>query len=101
MINGEKWFCSNVDGAAIVLLARPEGAADGPAGLGLYLVPRELEDGTPQRHSIRRLKEAGTKSVPTGEVEFHDAIGYALRRTDDAPHRRRSHRPDAGRGSAG
>jgi len=79
-ITGEKWFCSNVDGAAIVLLARPEGAPDGPGGLGLYLVPRVLEDGSPNRYSIRRLKQKlGTKSVPTGEVEFHGALGYALR----------------------
>jgi acyl-CoA dehydrogenase len=79
-ISGEKWFCSNVDGAAIVLLARPEGAPDGPAGLGLYLVPRVLEDGSPNRYAIRRLKQKlGTKSVPTGEVEFHGALGYALR----------------------
>ncbi|HET8618556.1 MAG TPA: acyl-CoA dehydrogenase family protein [Acidimicrobiales bacterium] len=79
-ITGEKWFCSNVDGAAIVLLARPEGAPDGPAGLGLYLVPRVLEDGSPNRYSVRRLKQKlGTRSVPTGEVEFHGALGYALR----------------------
>lgn len=80
-ISGEKWFCSNVDGAAIVMLARPEGAPDGPAGLGLYLVPRVLEDGSPNRYSIRRLKhKLGTRSVPTGEVEFDRALGYALRR---------------------
>jgi hypothetical protein len=79
-ITGEKWFCSNVDGAAIVLLARPEGAPEGPAGLGLYLVPRVTEDGTPNHYSVRRLKQKlGTKSVPTGEVEFHGALGYALR----------------------
>jgi acyl-CoA dehydrogenase len=79
-ISGEKWFCSNVDGAAIVMLARPEGAPAGPAGLGLYLVPRVLDDGSPNRYSIRRLKQKlGTKSVPTGEVEFHGALGYALR----------------------
>ncbi len=79
-ISGEKWFCSNVDGAAIVLLARPEGAPDGPAGLGLYLVPRTLEDGSPNRYTIRRLKQKlGTRSVPTGEVEFQGALGYALR----------------------
>jgi acyl-CoA dehydrogenase len=86
-ISGEKWFCSNVDGAAIVLLARPEGAPDGPGGLGLYLVPRLLEDGSPNRYTIRRLKQKlGTKSVPTGEVELHRALGYALRppRTGDA-----------------
>jgi acyl-CoA dehydrogenase len=86
-ITGEKWFCSNVDGAAIVLLARPEGAPDGPAGLGLYLVPRVLDDGSPNRYTIRRLKQKlGTKSVPTGEVELQGALGYALRppRTEDA-----------------
>src|SRR3954468_16479567 len=80
LIDGEKWFCSNIDGAAIVMLARPEGAPDGPGGLGLYLVPRELEDGTRNHITMRRLKpKLGTKSVPTGEVEFHGALGYALR----------------------
>jgi hypothetical protein len=83
-ITGEKWFCSNVDGAAIVMLARPEGAPEGSAGLGLYLVPSQLEDGAPNHYVIRRLKQKlGTKSVPTGEVTFEGAIGYALRgRTD-------------------
>src|SRR4051812_31889927 len=80
LIDGEKWFCSNIDGAAIVMLARPEGAPEGPGGLGLYLVPRELEDGTRNHVTMRRLKpKLGTKSVPTGEVEFHGAVGYALR----------------------
>jgi acyl-CoA dehydrogenase len=86
LITGEKWFCSNIDGAAIVLLARPEGAPEGPAGLGLYLVPRELDDGTRNNITMRRLKpKLGTRSVPTGEVELHDALAYALRgRTDGA-----------------
>ena len=80
LIDGEKWFCSNIDGAAIVMLARPVGAPDGPGGLGLYLVPRELEDGSRNAISMRRLKpKLGTRSVPTGEVEFHGALGYALR----------------------
>src|SRR4051812_22787785 len=80
LIDGEKWFCSNIDGAAIVMLARPEGAPDGPGGLGLYLVPKFLDDGTRNKISMRRLKpKLGTKSVPTGEVEFHGALGYALR----------------------
>jgi alkylation response protein AidB-like acyl-CoA dehydrogenase len=80
LINGEKWFCSNIDGAAIVMLARPEGAPEGSRGLGLYLVPRQLDDGTRNHIVMRRLKpKLGTKSVPTGEVEFRDAIGYALR----------------------
>jgi acyl-CoA dehydrogenase len=79
-IDGEKWFCSNVDGEAIALLARPVDAPEGAAGLGLYLVPGHLEDGSRNHFTIRRLKDKlGTKSVPTAEVEFHGAIGYALR----------------------
>lgn len=79
-IEGEKWFCSNVDGEAIALLARPEGAPEGAAALGLYLVPGHLEDGSRNAFTIRRLKQKlGTKSVPTAEVEFHGALGYALR----------------------
>lgn len=85
LINGEKWFCSNIDGAAIVLLARPEGAPEGSPGLGLYLVPRELDDGSRNHIVMRRLKpKLGTRSVPTGEVEFHDALAYALRPRSEA-----------------
>ncbi|HMC42933.1 MAG TPA: acyl-CoA dehydrogenase family protein, partial [Acidimicrobiales bacterium] len=84
IIDGEKWFCSNIDGAAIVMLARPEGGPEGPRGLGLYLVPRRMEDGSVNHISMRRLKDKlGTKSVPTGEVEFHGAVGYALRPRGD------------------
>jgi len=80
LISGEKWFCSNIDGEAIVLLARPEGGSEGSAGIGLYLVPSHLEDGTPNRFTKRRLKpKLGTRSVPTGEVELDGALGYALR----------------------
>lgn len=86
LIDGEKWFCSNIDGAAIVMLARPEGAPDGPAGLGLYLVPRVRDDETPNSFRMRRLKEKlGTRSVPTGEVVFEGALGYALRPRDRGP----------------
>lgn len=96
LINGEKWFCSNIDGAAIVMLARPEGAPDGPAGLGLYLVPKFRDDGARNGITMRRLKpKMGTKSVPTGEVEFHDALGYALR-PRSAPAASESSHSDAG-----
>lgn len=85
LIDGEKWFCSNIDGEAIVMLARPDGACEGSSPIGLYLVPKFLDDGTRNRFTIRRLKDKlGTRSVPTGEVEFNGALGYALRpqRTD-------------------
>jgi hypothetical protein len=46
-------------------------------------VPKELDDGSRNAMRIRRLKDKlGTKSVPTGEVEFDGALGYALRRQD-------------------
>lgn len=80
LIDGEKWFCSNIDGEAIVMLARPDGASEGSSSIGLYLVPRYLDDGTRNRYRMRRLKDKlGTRSVPTGEIEFDGALGYALR----------------------
>src|SRR5205823_7172075 len=37
----------------------------------------------PNNYTMRRLKpKLGTKSVPTGEVEFDGALGYALRGGD-------------------
>ena len=80
LISGEKWFCSNIDGEAIVLLAQPEGGVGGSAGLGLYLGPKHLADGSRNSYKMRRLKpKLGTRSVPTGEVELEGALGYALR----------------------
>ena len=80
LISGEKWFCSNIDGEAIVLLAQPEGGVGGSAGIGLYLVPKHLDDGSRNSYKMRRLKpKLGTRSVPTGEVELEGALGYALR----------------------
>lgn len=79
LLDGEKWFCSNVDGQAILTLARPEGAGSGTKGLGLYLVPRSLDDGAPNSIVIRRIKDKlGTRSVPTGEVAYERAVAYQL-----------------------
>lgn len=79
LLEGEKWFCSNVDARAILTLARPEGAGAGTKGLGLYLVPSVLDDGTPNSIRIRRIKDKlGTRSVPTGEVIFDRAVAHQL-----------------------
>jgi alkylation response protein AidB-like acyl-CoA dehydrogenase len=78
-LDGFKWFCSNVDAKAIATLARPEGAPPGIKGVALFAVPRFLEDGTPNGVHIRRIKDKlGTKAVPTGEVDFVNAVGYLL-----------------------
>ncbi len=79
VLNGSKWFCSNLDAAAIVTLARPEGAPEGLHGIALFLVPRLRRDGSPNGIQIRRLKDKlGTRAVPTGEVDFVDAEAYLL-----------------------
>jgi alkylation response protein AidB-like acyl-CoA dehydrogenase len=79
LINGEKWFCSNVTADLALITARPEGAPLGTKGLGLFLVPRLLEDGAPNGLYIRRLKDKlGTKSLATAEVDFKDAIAFQI-----------------------
>ncbi|MCH8201024.1 MAG: acyl-CoA dehydrogenase [Chloroflexi bacterium] len=79
MLNGAKWFCSNVDARAIVTLARPEGADEGLRGLALFLVPSERSDGSRNGIHIKRLKDKlGTRSVPTAEIELVDAEAYIM-----------------------
>ena len=74
-ISGDtKYFASNAGLADYALVsARPPGAPPGAKGLGLFLVPKIDARGR-RNFTIRRLKEkSATISVPTGEVEFHDA----------------------------
>lgn len=76
-IRGEKWFCSNADADLILMTARVGEA--GTAGLGLFLVPRLLDDGRVNHFAIRRLKDKiGTRSMPSGEIDFNGAVGYAV-----------------------
>jgi alkylation response protein AidB-like acyl-CoA dehydrogenase len=70
-LNGLKWFVSNADGGLSLATARPQGAPPGTKGLGLYLVPIALEDGTPNPMRFRRLKDKlGTKGLATAEVDL-------------------------------
>lgn len=76
---GEKWFCSSVDAELAVLLARPEGARDGGRGLGLFLLPKTLEDGSRNAYRIVRLKDKlGSRTMASGEIVFEGAIAYQL-----------------------
>jgi alkylation response protein AidB-like acyl-CoA dehydrogenase len=78
-LEGQKWFCSNVDADVIMILARPEGAPEGTKGLGLYCLPRRLPDGARNRYRIDRLKDKlGVRSMPTGEVTLEGALAYQL-----------------------
>jgi hypothetical protein len=80
---GEKWFCSNADAKVVMLLARPQGAEDGTRGVGLFLMPRQLDDGSPNHYRIVRLKDKlGTRSMASGEIKLEGAIAYAVGRLD-------------------
>jgi alkylation response protein AidB-like acyl-CoA dehydrogenase len=78
-LNGFKWFASNANGSAFVVLAKPEGAVDGVRGIAPFLVLRERRDGTRNGVRIRRLKDKlGTRSVASAEIEFTDAEAFLL-----------------------
>ncbi|WP_430642526.1 acyl-CoA dehydrogenase family protein [Bradyrhizobium paxllaeri] len=80
---GEKWFCSNADAKVVMLLARPEGAGPGTRGVGLFLMPRFLDDGSQNHYRIVRLKDKlGTRSMASGEIKFEGAIAYAVGKLD-------------------
>jgi alkylation response protein AidB-like acyl-CoA dehydrogenase len=77
-IFGEKWFCSVADAQLFLMTARPEGAADGTRGLGLFVVPRVV-DGATNAFSIRRLKrKLGTRAMASGEIDFSGAVAESL-----------------------
>ncbi|KJC33520.1 isovaleryl-CoA dehydrogenase [Bradyrhizobium sp. LTSP885] len=82
-LHGEKWFCSNADAKVVMLLARPEGAGPGTRGVGLFLMPRFLDDGTQNHYRIVRLKDKlGTRSMASGEIKLDGAIAYAVGKLD-------------------
>lgn len=73
-LHGLKWFTSNANSGLALATARPEGEGPGSKGLGLYLVPSHLKDGTQNKYSVRRLKDKlGTKALATGEIDLEGA----------------------------
>src|SRR5271167_3611747 len=82
-LSGEKWFCSNADAEVVMLLARPQGAPGGTRGVGLFLMPRFLDDGSQNHYRIVRLKDKlGTRSMASGEIKLEGAIAYAVGKLD-------------------
>jgi acyl-CoA dehydrogenase len=83
LLAGEKWFCSNADAEVVMLLARPQCAVGGTRGVGLFLMPRRLDDGSPNHYRIVRLKDKlGTRSMASGEIKLEGAIAYAVGKLD-------------------
>ncbi|MDR3002634.1 MAG: acyl-CoA dehydrogenase family protein [Acidovorax sp.] len=78
-LTGEKWFCSNPDAAFAMVLARVEGAPTGMKGISLFLLPRQLDDGSHNHYRIVRLKEKlGTRSMASGEIRMEGAVAYLV-----------------------
>jgi alkylation response protein AidB-like acyl-CoA dehydrogenase len=78
LLNGDKYFASNVGADLAVVAARPVGARADVRGLALFLLPRYRRDGS-LNYTIRRIKDKiGTRSVPTGEVELRESEAYLL-----------------------
>jgi alkylation response protein AidB-like acyl-CoA dehydrogenase len=78
-LNGFKWFASNANGSAFVVLAKPVGGPDSIRGIAPFLVLRDRIDGSRNGVRIRRLKDKlGTKAVASAEIELVDAEAYLL-----------------------
>ena len=78
-LSGDKWFCSNADADLAMVLARPDNAAPGINGLGLFLLPKTLPDGSRNSYRIVRLKDKlGSRSMASGEIVLDGAVAYLI-----------------------
>ena len=80
---GEKIFITNGGAGVHLVLARDADSYDASAGttngLSLYLCPRKLPDGAPNRVEVTRLEEKlGIHGSPTAAVSFQDAVAYRV-----------------------
>ncbi|CZT34922.1 putative acyl-CoA dehydrogenase [Rhizobium sp. 9140] len=72
-LSGHKWFMSAPMSDAFVMLAQTR------EGLGCFLVPRLLEDGSANGLRFQRLKDKlGNRSNASSEVEFSETFGFIL-----------------------
>lgn len=73
-LDGLKWFTSNAGSGLALATAHLDGAPPGAAGLGCYLVPDTLADGSRNTWRVRRLKDKlGTRGLATGEIDLNGA----------------------------
>ena len=73
-LTGHKWFFSAPQCDAHLVLAQC-----GDEGIGCFLVPRVLPDGSRNGLTLVRLKDkVGNRSNASSEVEFDDALGHLV-----------------------
>lgn len=72
-LTGHKWFCSAPMSDGFLVLAQTE------AGVGCFLVPRVLDDGTRNPFALQRLKDKlGNRSNASSEVELDGTWGVRV-----------------------
>lgn len=83
-LTGDKYFASGAGLTDVAITtARPQGAADGPKGLALFLLPRLNRNGG-LNYTVRRLKDkSATRAVPSGEVELSNSEAYLIGKADE------------------
>ncbi len=73
LLRGHKWFCSAAGADVIFIVAQTA------QGLGCFLVPRWLDDGSRNPISIERLKDKlGNKSNASAELELENTHGWLI-----------------------
>jgi acyl-CoA dehydrogenase len=78
-LHGEKWFASCPHSDLVLVMARPEGAGAGTRGLGLFLMPRMLDDGTRNSYILHRLKDKyGTRAMASSELGLRGALAWPV-----------------------
>ncbi|MEZ5659239.1 MAG: acyl-CoA dehydrogenase family protein [Burkholderiaceae bacterium] len=78
-LTGDKWFCSNADADLAFVLARADASRPGFAGVGLFLLPKRLDDGRHNHYRIIRLKEKlGTRDMASGEIRLEGAHAWLV-----------------------
>jgi putative acyl-CoA dehydrogenase len=73
LLTGHKWFCSAPMCDLFLVLAQA------PEGLGCFLLPRVLPDGTRNAMRLQRLKDKlGNRSNASSEVEYDGAFAWPV-----------------------
>jgi putative acyl-CoA dehydrogenase len=73
LLTGHKWFCSAPMSDGFLVLAQTD------AGLGCFLVPRVLDDGSRNVFRIQRIKDKlGNRANASSEIELDGTVGFLI-----------------------
>lgn len=79
VLNGEKWFCSNVNADIAMILARTGEPDSRTRGLSVFMMEKYLKNGSRNPIEIIRLKDKlGVRSMASAECLLTDTEGTLL-----------------------